>query len=83
MLSYHDTAERVVPEESLQWHRNSVRAPDRSKIGRWKDELSRGDRIIFEQIAGDALEQFGYSRERLPSSLVSRIRNAVYFGIGR
>jgi hypothetical protein len=83
MLSYHDTAESVVPEQSLKWHRNSVRPPDPSKIGRWKHELSRSDRILFDQIAGDALERFGYDRERLPSSIVSRLRNAVYFGIKR
>jgi len=83
MLSYHDTAESVVPRESLKWHRNSVRPPDPRKIGRWKQELSRTDRVLFEQIAGDTLERFGYARERLPNSLASRIRNAVYFGIRR
>ena len=83
MLSYHATALEVVPEESLKWHRSSVRPPDPSKIGRWKHELCRADRIIFEQIAGDALGLFGYPRERLTTTLGSRIRNAVYFGIGR
>ncbi len=83
MLFYHHTAERVVPQESLKWHRNSVRPPDPSKIGEWRDKLSRTDRILFEQIAGDALERFGYDREKLPSSLASRVRNAVYFGIRR
>jgi hypothetical protein len=83
MLSYHRDAESVVPEESLKWHRNSVRPPDPDKIGRWKQELSRTDRVLFDQIAGDTLERFGYVRERLPSSFASRIRNAIYFGVRR
>ena len=58
-------------------------APGSGKIGRWKQELSRTDRILFDQIAGETLEQFGYTRERLPSSFASRLRNAVYFGLKR
>jgi hypothetical protein len=83
MLSYHETAREVVPKESLKWHQASVSPPDPSKIGGWKRKLSRADRIIFEQIAGDALALFGYPREGLLTTFGSRIRNAVYFGIAR
>lgn len=83
MLAYHETATRVVPAESLKWHRMSVQRPNPAKIGRFREELRRADRIIFEQIAGDALELFGYPLERLSGSLGSRIRNALYFGILR
>ncbi len=55
MLNYHETAQDVVPAESLQWHSNSVRAPDVSKVFAWKRALPVTDRISFEEIAGDTL----------------------------
>lgn len=80
MMAFSETAEGAVPDESLQWHRNSIRPPDPRKIGAWKSKLSRADRTIYEQIAGPALELFGYEREYLPSSLASRAR-ALYFAV--
>ena len=41
MLRYDESAKTVVPEVSLQWHQSSVQAPDPSKIGVWKEKLSR------------------------------------------
>jgi hypothetical protein len=35
---------------------------------------TRADRIIFEQVAGDALELFGYERENMPSSYASKVK---------
>jgi len=83
MLDYHKTAESSVPSKSLKWHRNSVKAPDVSKLGVWKQQLSQSDRIIYEQIAGDALEMFGYERERLPSNFSSRLKNLYYASVVR
>ncbi|MEO5861605.1 MAG: sulfotransferase, partial [Burkholderiales bacterium] len=54
MLSYHETATNEMPQASLDWHRNSVRAPDSSLIYAWKKDMPKADRIIFEQIASDA-----------------------------
>ena len=83
MLAYHITAGREVPRESIQWHRSSVSAPDSSKIYHWKEKMSLSDRIIFEQIAGEALELFGYERENQPSTLGSRVKNFYYSAIKR
>ena len=74
MLQYHETAESVVPSESLKWHRNSVRPPDASKIYAWKTALPQSDRIIFEEIAGETLEYFGYEREPLNPTLLTKLR---------
>ncbi|MEO5862871.1 MAG: hypothetical protein ABIW48_07330, partial [Burkholderiales bacterium] len=71
------------PQASLDWHRNSVRAPDSSLIYAWKKDMPKADRIIFEQIASDALETFGYEQENLPSNLGSRVRNLYYATLQR
>lgn len=78
MLTYSDSAGDVVPTESLKWHRNSIRPPDPSKLGQWKSRLPKSERIIFEQIAGDALDLFGYEREHLEPTLASRARSLYY-----
>ncbi len=78
MLSYHENSVNEMPQASLDWHRNSVKAPDRSLVYTWKYDMPKADRIIFEQIASDALETFGYEQERLPSNLGSRVRNLYY-----
>lgn len=78
LLRFAENAECVVPEESQQWHQNSIRPPDVSKLGEWRRKLSKADRIIFEQEAGSALELFGYSREHLVSNWGSRLRKLYY-----
>ena len=83
MLEHERVARTVVPSESLQWHGNSVRAPDRSKLFAWKRKLSRADQIIFEQVAGPALDLFGYERTNLRSTLGSRLKNLYYSAIVR
>ncbi len=78
MLHHHESATADVPTGSLQWHRNSVKAPDPAKLFAWKRWLSPADRIIFEQIAGPTLDLFGYEREHQPSTLGSRLKNLYY-----
>jgi len=78
MLEHERVASGVVPSESLQWHRTSVQAPDRSKLYAWKRRLSRADQIIFEQVAGPALDLFGYERTDARSTLGSRLKNLYY-----
>lgn len=83
MLSYHENAANEMPQASLAWHRNSIKAPDRSLVYAWKYDMPKADRIIFEQIASDALETFGYEQENLPSNFGSRFRNLYYATLQR
>jgi len=83
MLKYHESAAREMPDVSLSWHRNSVRAPDGSLVYEWKRRMSLADRIIFDQVAGDALELMGYEREQHPSTLGSRAMNFYYANFQR
>lgn len=83
MLHYHETAKNVVPGESLKWHQNSVRAPDASKIFAWKNALPESDRIIFEEIAGDALEYFGYERAPVNPTLMTKLKKVYLTMVNR
>jgi Sulfotransferase family len=82
MLDYPAHAERDMPIEARPFHRNSIRPPDPSLIDEWRRRMSRADRIIFEQVAGDALELFGYELERHPATVGSRLKN-LYYAIWR
>jgi hypothetical protein len=83
MLSYHERAEDAVPQESLQWHLNSIRSPNPEKAYAWKRQLPLSDRIIFEQHAGDTLDLFGYEREGHASTLGSKLKNLYYALVAR
>lgn len=78
LLDYPQKATAELPSTSLQWHRNSVRAPDTSKLYAWKHRLSAADRIIYEQVAGDALTLFGYERENQRSTWASKVKGLYY-----
>ena len=83
ILNFTDTVARNVPKKSQEWHQNSMRAPDPSKLAVWKNKLSTADRIIFEQNAGSALDLFGYERENLRRTLGSQLKNFYYASIMR
>ena len=83
MLEFNAGGREEVPEGSLKWHRSSVEAPDPSKLGRWRTELSRADRVIFEQNAGEALDLFDYPREHMRSTFRSRVKNLYYSSVVR
>jgi hypothetical protein len=73
MLEYYKTAEQRLAElvtfnprkvKSIEEHRArhslTRRAPDASRIGRWKKEMNNSDRQTFEAIAGAILSELGY-----------------------
>ncbi len=41
-------------------HSSTSKPPQRSHVGRWKKEMKEADRVRFEDIAGDLLEELGY-----------------------
>ena len=83
MLAYHSRATEMMPGESLQWHQNSVQAPNAELAGAWKSRMSRADRILFEEVAGSGLAEFGYPTEKLSATLGSRVRSLYYATLQR
>jgi hypothetical protein len=78
MLNYSVNATDVVPSGSLKWHRNSVKPPDPTQLEKWKTKLSKSERILFEQLAGETLDLFGYEREHLAPTVASRALKVYY-----
>jgi hypothetical protein len=78
MLNYSEKASELVPAESLKWHRNSILPPDPSQINMWKTRLSKAERIIFEQLAGETLGLFGYELEHFRPTAASRALKVYY-----
>ena len=77
MLDYHRTARERLSEatdskqpdgrvitiaERLHQQRLTGYPPDNQRAGRWRKELSADDRREFDAVAGDLLEELGYSR---------------------
>ena len=83
MLSYPVAGEREMPADSMKWHRNSVSPPDETKISSWKEKMSLSDQILFDEIAGPALELFGYESVNHPATLSSRLKSVYYYTIER
>jgi sulfotransferase family protein len=78
VLQYSGSAESEMPSDSMQWHQTSTRPPDPEKVYEWKRRLPVADRILFEAVAGDALDLFGYEREHLAPTVGSRIKSLYY-----
>jgi hypothetical protein len=78
MLNYSDNAKNLVPTESLKWHRKSIQPPNPSQVNMWKTQLSKSERIVFDQLAGDTLSLFGYEREHLKPTAASRALKVYY-----
>jgi len=83
MLDYHRTSTQEMPESSMQWHTTSVKPPDPSKLFLWKQKMTESDQIIFDQLAGDALELFGYENVHRNPTVRSRFKSLYYTIIRR
>lgn len=53
-------SQTVTIERFLSIHALTAREPDRSRIGRWRTEMSISERRAYETIAGPLLAQLGY-----------------------
>ena len=83
VLDYADNAEAEMPADSMQWHRTSTSPPDPEKVYEWKRRMPVADRILFEAVAGDALDLFGYELERRAPTVGSRIKALYYAAVQR
>ena len=83
LLRFDASAAAEMPNESLKWHQRSVQPPDPKLALLWKQRMSLADRIIFEQVAGQALELFGYELENHRTTWGSRLKNLYYSTLKR
>jgi hypothetical protein len=60
MVSHHQQAREQI--ESGSFH-DSVRQPaNKSRIGRWQQEMSAADLHLFERVAGSLLTELNYEK---------------------
>jgi hypothetical protein len=62
MLRYHERATPLVGTLAIpQEHQNLFRPPTKG-LRDWREQLSPAQVALFEELAGDTLEAFGYDR---------------------
>lgn len=83
MERHYEDAEENMPAEAIKWHGSSVEPPDPDKVYQWKDRMRPSDRIIFDSIAGGALETFGYEMHAGPATFMSKYRGLYYSVVKR
>ena len=83
LLRYAESAAGEMPESSLEWHQTSIRPPDPTKVFAWKHKMTIADRMIFQEIAGDALELFAYELEEPRAPLRTHLRRFYLAAIKR
>jgi len=79
MLAYRETIDEKVPDDRLWLWPNLRQPPDPNKVARWKREMRPAQRLVFEDIAGNALAAFGYEHlEHLPKSPRAELLGIYY-----
>ncbi len=76
VLNFHREAGKHTPDGSKQWHQNSMRAPDASKIAEWRTTLSPAEVSLIEGRAAPALTRFGYELLSPPTTAGLRLSKA-------
>lgn len=80
MLRYADMVEEKIPS-SRRWLWPALsRPPEESKVGQWRNAMTRSQRIVFEGIANQALKRWGYEAyDRVPKSMAAYLLDLWYY----
>jgi hypothetical protein len=81
MLHYDRSAEEEMPSDALKYHNTSVSQPDPEKVDMWKREMTRADRILFEQLVGNTLAEFGYEVLGQRPGVGVKLRNFLMYNV--
>lgn len=79
MLTFHEHNRRnvLVPKHRLAWHKHTLEPVTTSQMGKWERDLSEQDVMVFEFVAGTALETFGYKTHNYVLPMSVRIKLAL------
>nr|WP_157862551.1 sulfotransferase [Nitrosococcus halophilus] len=83
MMAYQSSSEAEMPVGSIQWHQKSMQAPDPDKVFEWTSKMPLSDQAIFDEIAGPALDLFGYQRIVKHHLFITRLKKLHYAVIQR
>ena len=76
MLDYAGDVSRKVPDATRDLWPVLDRPPQTDKIGRWEREMKASERYVIEEMAGEALDRFGYARGGSGFSAGGELRGA-------
>jgi len=76
MLAYAEDVKRKVPADKRDLWPVLDRPPQTDKIDRWRREMSRSERYVFEENAGEALAKFSYETVPQGFSTFGELRGA-------
>lgn len=69
MLLYHTMVDGKIPDDRRWLWPNLDRPPDKSKVYRWKNEMTTTERIVFERSGNNMLRELGYDAfDEIPRS---------------
>lgn len=69
MLRYGEMVDEKIPGNRRWLWPAIARPPQQSKVGQWRQRMTRSQRIVFEGIAGPTLRDWGYETyDRVPKS---------------
>ena len=60
MEQYYAIDKAKEPEEFMQWKQKLYQKPDASTVGRYKNDLTSEQTMLFNEIAGRCLDKYGY-----------------------
>jgi hypothetical protein len=78
MLEYHTRADELLDGLRFTHHVQGIRRPPASEGRDWRSTMPDHDVQLFEALAGDALDAFGYERSGLPASSRARVEAAAW-----
>jgi hypothetical protein len=78
MLDYHTRADELLDGLRFTHHVQGIRRPPAPAARDWRSALSDHEVQLFEALAGDMLDEFGYERSGLPVSARARVEAAAW-----
>jgi Sulfotransferase family len=83
MLRYHERdLMPVAGLGGLYYHQNATK-PLTKGLRDWRSQMPRSDVLLFESIAGESLEAFGYERAAIAAARTDRMRVGLRKGVSR
>lgn len=80
MLRYGDMVEEKIPPDRRWLWPAISRPPQQSKVGRWRQRMTRSQRIVFEGIANRTLKEWGYDAyDQVPRSVTAYLLDLWYY----
>jgi hypothetical protein len=80
MLRYDEMVEEKIPANRRWLWPAIARPPQQSKVGQWRQRMTRSQRIVFEGIANQALKDWGYEAyDTVPRSAAAYLLDLWYY----